>query len=46
MSGCTKEAKEICAFRDDHGRCRKLDVYIDEQRDQLQGKRCTHGSEL
>ena len=44
--GALRKPKEICAFRDDHERCRKLDVDIDEQRDQLQGKRCTHGSEL
>ena len=44
--GALRKPKETCTFKDDYEDCRKVDVDIDEQRDQPQGKRCTHGSEL
>jgi hypothetical protein len=36
--GALRKPKEACTFKDDYEECRKLDVDIDEQRDQLQGK--------
>jgi hypothetical protein len=44
--GALRKPKETCTLKDDYEECRKVDVDIDEQRDQPQANVAPHRSGL